>query len=766
MNFKDIVNRDLVNLQNCESEPIHIPGSIQPHGFLLAFNAGTQIIEYCSGNSAAFIGTGYISILGKPLADILGAAEAEKVIHYLTQKDNETQPPLIIKANKHSFNANVHTSAEMVILEMEPLADESLEVNDLYTQTRKFVAQMQGSATFKQLCQAVADETRSLTGFDRVMVYRFDKEYNGEVYAESKKEEFEPFLGLHYPHTDIPVQARQLYVKNLLRIIVDVQYHPVPIYTIDDGAKRSLDLSHAIYRSVSPIHIDYLKNMGVGATLTISLLYQGRLWGLITCHHYSRRNISPYTKLAGQLQGHFLTSQIDVRQIAERHDRNTEIEKALDATLARVAALEKSSVFELASQPELLMLTGASGVAIVVDGIIYSSGLVPSQEQLKELVNWFSHATPSGVYNTVKLSKDYVAATAIKDTATGVIYHSLGKSDENCIIWFKPELLKTVNWAGDPTKAIEKDEKGLSPRKSFALWQELRKLESSEWGDTEISAAARLAHALQRHLHTIAMREEEARYLALNEKLRKVNAELQNFNWISTHDLKEPLRKIQTFASLILDKQNDNLPDQVAHYVERMSTSASRMSLLINDILSYSLLRNKEGAIESVDLNVLLQSIKNDLREEIAEKKAELFVDELPIINGVEFQLRQLFLNLISNALKYVPQGRQPKITISYEIVERTNPFNASIPLQTYHQISVADNGIGFDNIYSTTIFEVFKRLHGPNAYKGTGIGLAICKEIMQNHGGFILAEGKEDIGATFSLFFVLKQPETTGPVL
>lgn len=753
MNFRDIVNRDLVNLQNCESEPIHIPGSIQPHGCLLGYNSESGIIEYCSANTESFTGCTYQDLLGKHLQTIFDETELQKILTCEKQIHDDSRPPLVIQLKGHRLNAQMHLSGNTCLLELEPAFDEVLDVNALYTQTRKFVTQMQGSANLAELCQAVADETRAITGFDRVMIYRFDKDYNGEVFAESKKDQFEPFLGLHYPHTDIPVQARELYLKNLLRLIVDVNYTPVPLFTIKDTTVPALDLSHAIYRSVSPIHISYLKNMGVGATLTISLIYRGRLWGLITCHHYSARNISPYTKLAAQLQGHFLTSQIDVRQIAARHDRVLEIEKDLDNLLQQIPAIETAGIKNIIKDKSLLNLTCAKGVAIMADGTVYTEGVVPHREQIIDLIKWLSYAAPEGVFSTIKLSDSYEGGKAIKDVAAGIIYHTLGKSTENCIIWFKPEIVKTINWAGDPTKAIEKDDKGLSPRKSFALWQELRQLESSEWTETEVSAAGRFAYALQKQLHTLHLEEEEVRYLTLNAKLQKANTELENFNWISTHDLKEPLRKIQTFASVILDKEDSALAPRLVHYVNRMSASAARMSALINDILSFSLLKNKDNVMVPVDLNILLQNIKHELQDELEEKQATIHIAPLPVVDGVEFQLRQLFLNLIRNSLKYSLQGRAPVIDIKSNTQNNLTAPEAEHS-NSYYQISIADNGIGFDNNYATVIFQVFKRLHAQNEYGGTGIGLALCKEIMQNHNGFITASGKEKEGATFNLFF------------
>jgi len=180
------------------------------------------------------------------------------------------------------------------------------------------------------LCSLVAKGTREVTGYDRVMIYRFDSHYNGEVFAESYRADLEPFLGLHYPHTDIPPQARNLYLKNLLRLIVDIDYTAVPIFTVDDIAGKNLDLSLSVLRSTSAIHVQYLQNMGVGATLTISLIYKQKLWGLIACHHYSPKDLTPEIRLAAQLQGNFITSQIGLRQSHDEYEVSRKVSSAFD----------------------------------------------------------------------------------------------------------------------------------------------------------------------------------------------------------------------------------------------------------------------------------------------------------------------------------------------------------------------------------------------------------------------------------------------------
>lgn len=276
MKIKDIVNRDVVNLTNCEHEPIHIPGSIQPHGFLIAVDSNSYEIKYCSANVTQYLNISATQVLAKSIADIFD----DKVLELLQSTTNETSlsiHPHKLIGNAHFFDVLFHRSGSNIILDCEPSSSEEEPLADIYDQTSRFLSYMHQTTTLQELCEMVARGTREITGYDRVMIYHFDKDYNGEIIAEDVRDDLEPFLGLHYPHTDIPAQARELYLKNLLRLIYDVDYQPVPIFTSESNTDATLDLSHSILRSTSPIHVQYLQNMGVGATLTISLIHNGKL---------------------------------------------------------------------------------------------------------------------------------------------------------------------------------------------------------------------------------------------------------------------------------------------------------------------------------------------------------------------------------------------------------------------------------------------------------------------------------------------------------
>lgn len=754
MTIKDIVNRDLVTLTNCEREPIHIPGSIQPHGFLLGLTKDDFRIAFCSGNVHQYLGRTPAQLLEKDFETAFGKEAALALKDYLKKADVPFAPPLPLPLLDKAFGCVVQVNnAGVYVAEFEPLKDTALAATDVYRQTAQFTAYLQKAGSLQNLCQLVADETRAITGYDRVMVYRFDEAYNGEVFAESRVDNVEPFFGLHYPHTDIPAQARELYIRNLLRLIVDINYTPVPIYTIQsDATHDALDLSLSTLRSVSPIHVQYLHNIGVGATLTLSLLHEGKLWGLIACHHYSPKHLDYDARIAAQLQAHFLTSQISVRQVAEEYTVAQKVAGETDDLLSTVFATEHTTLEDIVQHGKMLSFAAATGVAIVADDTVYSNGLVPPEDDVRKLSRWLFKAGGHDGFSTEKLSAVYPEAGAWCGTASGLVYHSLGGAAGNGFILFRAEVLREVKWAGNPEKAIEKDAAGLSPRKSFALWKETKACESSPWLKPELSAVATIAHALQRHVYLLHLRREEQRQRKLSEKLREANAELENINWIGSHDLKEPLRKIQVFASRILGTDNEADRQQIIEYVGRMNESAKRMQSLITDMLAYSRLNHINEGMAAVNAEAVVNSVLHDLQFETEQKGAVVEVGPLPVVQGVPVLLRQLFVNLLGNALKFSKPGVPPHIAVSAGTVTATPPGEKEP--RRFTRIAVTDNGIGFDEAYKEQVFQVFKKLHNHSEYGGTGVGLALSKKIMQNHGGFIDAVSEEGKGTTFWLYF------------
>jgi len=759
MNITDIVNRDNVNLTNCESEPIHIPGSIQPHGFLLGIKEN-QLVDFCSANCADFISLSPDMVLGKALSDIFPKSQADDFAFNYTKNEIDPAKPFVFTLNDTPYNTTVHRDRDTLILELEPFPDGSQDLPNLYSQTRNFVSLMEKHYYLPDLCQDIAVETRKITGYDRVMIYRFDQEYNGEVIAESRREDLESFEGQKYPHTDIPAQARELYIRNPLRMIADIGYRPVPLLTLnEDGNKNnhSLDLSHSILRSVSPIHIEYLKNMGVEATLTISLLKNNKLWGLIACHHYSPKNLPHYTRLAALLQGHFLTSQITVREVAEEFDVTQAVDHALIESL-KLLHENENFIEENHDSTHLLKLANATGFVIYYSGKIYKDGNVPTDHDLVALLGFLAKKYPNGVIHTNRLIDIYPEGEKLSRYAAGIIYHSFGTGTSDGILWLRVEQKETINWAGNPHKAVVLTDDGiarLSPRKSFELWMEEVKNKSMNWRKSELNSSSSFAYALQKHINLRYVKDQENKNRLLNDELKVANKELANLNWISTHDLKEPLRKIQIFASKVLDRENPDVSAQVKDSVERMRFAAEKMQLLIEDILTYSKAGSMEKVYESTDLNLIFYKVLEELRYDIEEKKAIITSSPLPVLKAIPFQIHQLFINLVGNALKFSEEALIPTVNIEVKMISNTEIRNNKYPEDLkFIVLNFQDNGIGFEPEYESRIFDVFQRLHPASKYPGSGIGLAICKKIMENHRGWITANSTPGKGSNFAIYF------------
>ncbi|WP_046746026.1 ATP-binding protein [Kordia zhangzhouensis] len=749
MNYRNITNHDIVNLENCEDEPIHIPGLIQPHGFLLSIDSKSNIINVCSENIKDFLELTYQKALGHAIRNVFDANLTTAYQLFKSEK-NALQKETHLSIQEKHFSISFHYSDQNIIIEGEPTENQFNQDQKLYNSSKQLLSYIQDTSTLKELCNSVALAVKDITKYDRVMIYRFDANYNGEVFAESKEEHLESFLGLHYPHTDIPKQARALYIKNHLRIIGDVNYRPVELYTLTSSAVDTLDLSLSVLRSVSPIHIQYLHNMGVGATLTVSLIHKGKLWGLIACHHYSPKYLSQEIRNTVKLHGHFITSQIDVRLLNEQYEIARKATTAVDTLTAKDLNFYRSSIQQLFNEEAIKHICNSCGVSASVDGKVYTNGFTPDEERIKQLGDFLYNYSKKGRFTTTSLSQITSNFETISSNFPGIHYHAMG-NENNFIIWYRNPTIQEIHWAGDPTKSIEKDKNGLSPRKSFEKFTENVKNTSKPWLDAELTACSNFVNFFQTHIKSIIINEEKENQKKLSEILKETNAELENINWISTHDLQEPLRKIRMMASTLLTKEDKNsLSEKVVHKIERMQNSAERMQTLISDILKYTKTNVDTPELEVVDLNEVMLQLSKEIADTLADADATLKIGKLPKIKGIPFLLKQLFLNTIYNSLKFRNPKRAPHISIQEMEDENDNILQSG----SYHLIEVTDNGIGFKNEYKEKIFKIFSRLNSKSDYDGSGIGLALCKKIMTKHQGVISADGEENVGASIRLYF------------
>ncbi|MBD2577012.1 PAS domain S-box protein [Oscillatoria sp. FACHB-1406] len=504
MNHNNFLFHPPVSLTNCDKEPIHIPGSIQPHGILLSLQEPQLKILQISHNASGILGIQPQNLLGENLQVFFESQSIQQIKKNLDEGMG-TINPLELSLNTQKgemiFDGILHRSEGLLILELEPVT--SKEFSDFfsfYHLVQAPIAKIQKTTTLNQLCQAIVEEVRKLTGFDRVMVYQFDAEDAGTVVAEDKLEELTPYLGLHYPASDIPRQARHLYGLNLLRLIPDVNYQPVELFpVVNPVTNQPLYLSFSVLRSVSPIHIEYLKNMGVGASMSISLMRNQKLWGLIACHHHSPKYISYKIRTACELLGKVMALELASKEDNEKLDYRIKL-NSIQSKFVEAISQEESFVDGLLKErSNLLDLVGARGAAIYANESVTLIGQTPDLADIQELINWLVTNNERDIFHTDSLFKIYPAAEKFKEAASGLLALPISHIQKHYILWFRPEVIQTVNWAGNPNKPVEVKQNGeirLTPRKSFELWQETVRCKSLPWQQCEIAIALELRSAI------------------------------------------------------------------------------------------------------------------------------------------------------------------------------------------------------------------------------------------------------------------------------
>lgn len=750
MSIQDIRFTGYTTLANCESEPIHVPGTTQPYGLLLVINTHTQQIDFCSANTADFLNLAVQDVLGKTFEDLISPHEWANINRHLTENTPEQLYTLTYRSV--CFSTSLFQQGDLLLLEIERLTDQLMP--DVFQQSRNFVSYLEKSTSLRQLCTYVVEEIRSITGYDRVMVYRFDNEFNGEVYAESVGEDIDSFLGLHYPHTDIPPQARALFARNLLRMIPDVHYQPVGVMTRQqDATHQSLDLSSGNLRSVSPMHIEYLKNMGVEASLTVSLLHNNQLWGLIACHHATPKLLPPYTRLATKLHAHFLSSQISNRQASKGNALTARINQQLEPMLRDIT---NSPINQYITNSHFYDCIQADGVAIITQEEIFLAGKTPDKHQITELVSWLDTRTDSDYYATSRLGDDYPQARAITDTASGVFFHSLHKASHQGVIWFRGERKQTIAWAGKPGKGGVDAAALILPRLSFARWNQVISETASPWEKAELDAGIRLATHIQNNVFLAYLTREEKKYRLQTHQLARANQELTHFNYICSHHLQEPMRKIQVFSAMLLADQPGAQGGAREQVLQKISVEARRAVNQINGLRDFASLSTESAVRIPVNLDACLERIKTDFELVIAEKQAVFTHPALGTINAIPNQFEQLLGHLIGNALKF-SHGPGPHITLSLSQASSSDLLT-NTPLDSqglYRCLTISDDGIGFEPEFAESIFGLFYQLQDAQTYSGSGIGLAICKKILANHGGHIRAMSQPGQGSSFYLYLM-----------
>ena len=487
-----------IDLTNCDREPIHILGSIQPIGCLLNLTADWMVAR-ASANLEDHLGYTASEAIGQPMSAIFTA----KAIHEIRNRMTLLRGPDAVErlfgvelvAGRGLMDAAIHMSGGNLVIEAEP---SSGEFGDITGMVRSMLARLDQSDDFEMFYREGARQVRALIGFDRVMVYRFTEDGSGEVVAEACKAGIGRFFGLHYPASDIPAQARVLYTRNLLRVIADVNASPVPIVPALDETGEPLDLSLSLLRSVSPIHIEYLKNMGVEASLSISIIVDGKLWGLFACHHYAPFCPTFERRAIAELFAQMFSMRLESRERRETVEYERRARDISDRLLGSVASNEA-----LLRDPDWLadILTHAipaDGVGVWLAGNFAFSGATPPADDFRRIIRALNGAAAGRVFATDKISSLISDAETFTDSASGLLAIPVSRSPRDYVVLFRSEMIRSVRWAGDPHKPVEYGPNGprLTPRESFAEWKELVRGKSLPFTPSEVRVAETLRATL------------------------------------------------------------------------------------------------------------------------------------------------------------------------------------------------------------------------------------------------------------------------------
>ncbi|MFB2896198.1 ATP-binding protein [Aerosakkonemataceae cyanobacterium BLCC-F50] len=736
MTTSKIIIAEEAGLTNCENEPIHIPGSIQPHGVILVLQEPALTILQASENTLEFLGIKAEALISNNLSILLDDLQLNCLKQCLSNEEIQSFNPikLSIKTNKESayFDGIIHRVNGLLILELEVAASiEYMPFFSFYHYIRTAASKIQESPNLQQLCQNIATEVRHLSGFDRVMVYRFSPEGHGEVIAEDKREDLNSYLGLNYPATDIPKQARKLYALNWIRLIANVNYQPVAITPLNNPVTGNpIDLSFSGLRSVSPLHIEYLQNMGVGASMSISLMKDQKLWGLVACHHYSPKYISYEARTACKFLGQVMSVELSSKADSENYDYQIKL-KSLISRFIEYMSREKNVIDGLLKHyPNLLELVSAEGAAVCLDRECRIIGKTPSLSELKSLIEWIGNNFKQDVFYTDSLAKLYPEAEKYKDVASGLIGISLSQTQNHYVLCFRPEVVQTVNWAGNPyepaeiTKIMEDGSLRLSPRKSFELWKEIVKFKSLPWKECEIEAVHELRNAIIKIVLrqadelaklNAALQESEAREREKAAQLEQALKELQRTQTQLVqsekmsalgqmvagiaHEINNPINFIygnlshaDEYTQDLLDLLNlyqkcfpapgdeitekaeqvelDFLVEDLPKLLASMKLGAERIREIVLALRNFS--RLDESEMKFVDIHEGIDSTLLILSNRLKCSPNRTGIDvikqygKLPKVECYAGQLNQVFMNILANAIDALEEGIENRSSVNW----------------------------------------------------------------------------------------------------
>jgi two-component system, chemotaxis family, sensor kinase Cph1 len=745
-----------IDLSNCDREQVQFPGAIQPHGCMLVVEEPSLKILQASANTRALLGIDHDKLLGASLERAVGKVAAV-VASRLAAEPLDNGPAHIVclggdeTAAGEALNLFAHRCQGATILELETVpkaAQAPWPRFDLY----KSLSRLRAAETLQAFLDLAVAEIQQLTGFQRVMAYRFDEDGSGEVIAEALDGGFAPYLGLHFPASDIPAPARRLFAMSWLRHLPNVDYIPVPIAPqLSPVTGAPLDQSYAMLRSLSTMYTGYLKNMGVKATMVAPLMKDGALWGLVSAMHHSEpRHVPHEVRRIAEFLTQMLSPIMAAKEDADNFAHRLTMKAALDRTTQALAAHPDlhAALTGAEGRAGLDAYIDAGGAAVVTSDRVTPIGATPGEIAIRHLAEWLS-SRPDLVFATDRLGEVCASARELRDTAAGLLAIRLSRGKPEYAMWFRPERARIVNWAGDPDKPVEMDfadgAQRLRPRASFALWRQEVRGRAKRWADFEIKAAVDLRWAL---IEALFLRTEEIEQLnrelqeandrqrRAEEVLREADRRKDQFLATLAHELRNPLGPLSNGIH-ILKKIADAAPtDRRRELLDMMERQADQLVRIVDDLLDIS--RISLGKIElrkeRTDIATILRNALETCQL-LMERKGHRVTLHVPsealAMDGDRMRLGQVFVNLINNAAKFTAPGGRIEI-------EAEREGDVAV-------VRVRDNGAGLAPEDLPQVFRLFaqvsERAFSPES--GLGIGLALARSLIELHGGRIEAQSE-----------------------
>jgi len=695
---------------------------IQNHGVLIACGIDDKKINYASNNTQGLFDINAADLLQQSIYTVIEEDVVADLFNRL-KKSKLSYKETVLK--KQKITILVHKTDEHYILEFE---FNTITLNPFTYQMRlgEIASEINNVSDISEKCDYVAAAFRENFGYDRVFILQFDPQWNSDVIAEQKQANLESWLGFRFPK---PIGAEEEYqglIKKGFTINSDTASQTIDVLS---SKNHPLTMPHSVLQAAPSERTERLINFEVAANFVVAIMHDNLLWGLVVCHHQTPKYINYYQRLSGAFFTQILATNI---QLLNTDDVLDQVQKNsfIRSHLIDQINLEKNVLKGLTDfEYTLNDLIDSEGAAVSLNGKIAMVGACPSKNEIIKLIEKIKQLTDNHLYHTNYLSSVYKEAEAYKDVASGVLCLVISSRNNDAILWFKPEVRRTINWVGSQEEnAILNQNKQTPAVKQLPLSITEQLGMSEHWENHEIAEGVSLHKSVQDII--IANYDEVKK---LNDQLKMAYEELESFSYSISHDLRAPLRGIDGFAHILKEDYYDSLDDFGKSSVDTIISSVTKMNMLIDDILEYSGLGRATIKHRRFPLDELVDEILPDLKTLYGNVDVKI-EKNLPDLVGDRKIVLLLVRNLLENAMKYSSKVDSPQVTIG---CTDENTF------------FIKDNGIGFDMKHKDKIFGVFDRLVNEE-YLGSGIGLAIAKRIVTKHQGEIWAESKRNLGSTF----------------